>query len=73
MSIYFSETVLLFLSTSEQKFLNFLLVVFSKQTRYFSLNAFVSLAELRTLHQHKMSLFDILGVGLSNQLIFRCV
>ncbi len=63
----------LFLSTFEHKYLNFLLVPFSKQTRYFSLNAFVFLAELRTLYQPKMSLFDILGTRLNNQLIFWCV
>ncbi len=61
----------LFLSTFEHKYLNFLLVSFSKQVCYFSLNVFVFLAELRTLYQHKMSLFDILR--LNNQLIFWCV
>ncbi len=60
---------MLFLSTFEHKYLNFLLVTFSKQACYFSLNAFVFLAELRTLYQHKMLLFDILGTRLNNQLI----
>ncbi len=38
-----------------------------------SLNVFVFLAELRTLYQHKISLFDILGMRLNNQHIFWCV
>ncbi len=63
----------LFLSTFEHKYLNFLLVPFSKQTRYFSLNVFVFLSELRTLRQPKTSLWDILGLRLNNQLVSWCV
>ncbi len=52
---------------------NLLLITFSKQACYFSLNAFVFLAELRMLYQPKMTLFDILGMRLNNLLIFWCV
>ncbi len=57
----------------EHKYLNFLLITFSKQAHHFSLNALVFLAELRTLYQHKISLCEILEMRLNNQLIFWCI
>ncbi len=64
MSIYFSDSFWLFLSTFEHKYLNFLLV-----TLVWMLLSFW----LRMLYQHKMSLFDILGMRLNSQLISWCV
>ncbi len=54
-SVYFSDNFWFFLPTFEHKYSNFLIVTFSKQACYLSLNAFIFLAVLRTLYQPKMS------------------
>ncbi len=73
LSIFFLDNFLLFLSSFEYKYLNFLPVIFPKQTRFLSLNAFFFLAALRTLYQPKILLFVILEMRPNNQLIFWCV
>ncbi len=70
LSIHFSDNFSLLLPTFLHKYLNFLLLAFSKQIHYFILNVFVFLAVLRTFYQPKMLLFDILGMRLNNQLKF---
>ncbi len=70
----FSDIYIVFIFlTTIYIYLYFLLLTFSKQAHYFSFDAFIFSAVLRILYQPRISVFDILGMRINNQLISWCI